>query len=93
MLISVMIGNSDNKLTQQEWASFVDDVNRLLASWESARHFFGGAETYAKWQNVCWVCELGSPDSVDALLSVLSGVRRKYKQDSACVLLGEAKFV
>ena len=42
MYLVVSIGNTDNKLTQQEWSRFVHSVGELLQSYETHRHFFGG---------------------------------------------------
>ena len=92
MLISVGAGNSDNKLTQQEWALFVAEVGGILAVHERQRHFFGGSETYAPWQNVCWVCEIDE-DKLDLLRGQLRESRLSYRQDSVCLLVGQAEFV
>lgn len=91
MLISVMAGNSDNKLTQQEWANFVNELSNLLSGWQVERHFFGGSPTWTSWQNVCFVIEIYELDQ--ALLDGLTGIREKYRQDSVCVLTGEPMFI
>lgn len=92
MLISVQAGNSDNKLTQQEWAEFVAELGGILAVHETDRHFFGGSETYRPWQNVCWVCEV-EPEKLISLKSQLWQSRRRYRQTSVCILVGKAEFV
>lgn len=92
MLISVQAGNSDNKLTQQEWADFVRQLDAILDAYETARHFFGGSETYAKWQNVCWVCKI-DPEDLESLKRQLWQSRRDYRQTSVCLLVGKAEFV
>lgn len=91
MLISVMAGNSDNKLTQQEWSNFVNELSNFLSGWQVARHFFGGSPTWTAWQNVCFVIEINSLDQ--ALLDGLTRIRETYRQDSVCVLAGEPLFV
>ena len=91
MLISVQAGNSDNKLTQREWSNFVTELTNILCRYQTAQHFFGGAPTWAPWQNVCFVCEVDSVS--DELLSDLKACREKYKQDSVCLLAGNAQFV
>lgn len=91
MLISVMAGNSDNKLTQKEWSNFVGELSNFLSGWQVARHFSGGSEVYAPWQNMCFVIEVNSVEQV--MLDGLKGIREKYRQDSVCVLFGEAQFV
>lgn len=90
MLVSVMAGNSDNKLTQREWSNFVNELSNLLAGHQTARHFFGGSPTWTPWQNVCFVCEVVE---IEPLIEPLKACREKYQQDSVCVLAGEARFV
>lgn len=92
MLISVQAGNSDNKLTQWQWSYFVRQLNDILAAYQTARHFFGGSETYAKWQNVCWVCEVKA-EEIESLKQALRDCRESYQQDSVCLLVGQAEFV
>ena len=92
MLISVQAGNSDNKLTQQEWSDFVRQLDAILDAHETARHFFGGSETYAKWQNVCFVCEVKA-EELESLKESLKDCREFYHQDSVCLLVGKAEFV
>jgi hypothetical protein len=92
MLVNVQIGNSDDKLTQREWAAYVSDVDGIMQYFEHARHFFGGSTTYARWQNVCWVCYVHE-DHIEVLKQSLRECREKHRQDSVCVLVGEELFV
>lgn len=92
MLISVQAGNSDNKLTQQDWAAFVRSLDRILVAYERDRHFFGGPPTHAPWQNVCWVCDIDELRLV-GLLRDLKFCREQHQQDSVCVLAGAPVFV
>ncbi len=92
MLISIQAGNSDNKLTQMEWSEFVDHLDTVLNAYETARHFFGGSVTWAKWQNVCWVFEIPS-GHYDDLVTDIRQIREQYRQDSVCMLAGDAEFI
>lgn len=92
MLVSIQAGNSDNKLTQQEWAAFVAEISGILATHETARHFFGGSETYAPWQNACWVFEM-HPSKLLSLKNQLRQSRVSYRQESICILVGKPDFV
>lgn len=92
MLISVQAGNSDNKLTQQQWSEFVSELGGILAVHERVRHFFGGSETYAPWQNVCWICEIDA-GKIESLKGQLRESRLSYRQDSVCLLVGQPVFV
>lgn len=92
LLISIQAGNTDNKLTQHEWAKFVRRMSEVLGCYELARHFFGGPETYAPWQNVCWVCEI-APSRLDELKLALTDVRQFYQQDAICLITGQAEML
>jgi hypothetical protein len=92
MIVCIQAGNTDNKLTQQEWASFVEHINATLAIHQQGRYFFGGSETYAPWQNVCFVCEV-DPTCLNALKTDLAQVRASYKQDSIAMLSGKTEFI
>lgn len=91
MYVTVSIGNSDDKLTQKEWNRFVEDMIEAVAK-AGKVHFFGGASTFAPWQNVAWIAEV-QPKDVDALLDEINRIRQRYNQDSAFVMVGEGMFV
>lgn len=93
MLVSIQAGNSDNKLTQQQWARFVATLNKAVADHEQARHFFGGSITWAEWQNVCWVFEVELYEDLDYLRKQLTAIRKTFDQDSVCLLVGSAEFI
>lgn len=92
MLVAIMAGNSDDKLSQKEWSDFVQNLDQIAKAYQNARHFFGGSPTHAKWQNVCFVIEIAS-GQYDHLVSDLKQTRGFYLQDSVCVLAGDAEFV
>lgn len=56
--VYVTIGNSDNKLSQQEWSAFCEETDKLLRKWASDVH----AECYslppAPYQNAIWSFEI-----------------------------------
>ena len=90
--ILVTIGNTDNKLTQHEWAKFVRAMGEMLQCYETARHFFGGSATYDSWQNVSWLCMVNDAQ----LTEIKANIRNLcdlYQQDSAFVLAGMGEFV
>jgi hypothetical protein len=90
MYIAVSIGNTDDRLTQQEWNKFVEEVIDVLGDVGKV-HFFGGASTWAPWQNVAWIVELR--EAPIAVMSRISDIREKYGQDSAFVLFGDGQFI
>ena len=90
--IVVCIGNTDNKLTQQEWADFVSRVGDELKKYEVARHFFGGSSAWEKWQNVLWLCVISSED-MDRLIAKLTHIRKDYHQAAIFFLSGDGILV
>ncbi len=89
--VTVQIGNSDNKLTQQLWSIFVNKINDLIKS-KTRVHFFGGSDSFAPWQNACWVVELDEEDR-ENLFSNLSMIRREFGQDAIAVTTGQTIMI
>lgn len=93
MHIVITAGNTDNKLTQQEWHAFTQEITEVVQEYGQV-HFSGGPPTDAAWQNVCWVAERGG-DKLDVILktakmiSDVIDIRTRYKQDSVWILTGE----
>ena len=92
--MTVQIGNTDDKLTQVEWSKFVMEVDDLLLpdnyKGTLVRHFFGASPNYMFWQNACWVVVTSETEYV---MNQLTSIRKKYKQDSVAVTIGETIFV
>lgn len=90
--ITIQIGNSDDKLTQREWAKYVSTVHDLITESCLTVHFFGGSENYAEWINVCWVLA-GSKSRIEYLRLNLPGIKKNFQQDSIAWTEGETKFI
>ena len=88
--VTIQIGNSDDKLSQQSWADYVSDVHRFL--YGQTIHFSGGSESDKPWQNYCWVIECD-----DFYVSIMEGglnkLRTFHKQDSIAFTVGDTKFI
>lgn len=92
--ITIQIGNSDDKLTQREWANFVDAVARIIAGYEPhiSTHFYATSPNDMPWQNACWV--IGCPDELHlAVIELVKQTRTLFRQDSVAVTIGETQFV
>lgn len=86
----ITIGNSDNKLTQAQWAEYVKLVYRAVSeavAGGAAVHFDGYSLSSSPWQNAAWA--LGLPDepraharTVARLRSELGELAGAYNQDS-----------
>jgi hypothetical protein len=90
--VSVQIGNSDNKLTQEEWSKFCECTDRTIRAWCDGVHFSGGSRWDAAWQNACWVAAVDDL-KIPCLQDDLTKVRKRYRQDSVAVLIGETAFI
>lgn len=73
-------GNSDDKLTQGQWASYYSEVFRVVDEFAEI-HFSGIPAGTAPWQNACLVCAVGEMSLVD-LREQLQVIRKRYRQDS-----------
>lgn len=92
MYVVISIGNTDDKLSQREWSDYVADMWTLLEKEGANVHFFGGRSNWEQWQNVAWIVEVHSMD-IDGLMLKIESSRKKYRQDSAFVMVGEGLFV
>lgn len=74
------IGNSDDKLSQNEWAEYLRMFGVLMKQSSSQIHGDWFSDPRAPYQNACMAIET---DDVDTLRSALAGLRKAYRQDSA----------
>lgn len=79
--VYISIGNSDDKLTQAEWAAFYRDANLLVREYAEGVHGQWVSEPASAWQNACWCIEIdrGLVSNLKQRLGELAG---KYRQDS-----------
>lgn len=89
--IVVQIGNTDNKLSQEYWSCFCDDINTYVKHYGHI-HFYGGSRFDAPWQNACWVAEIDE-DEIEELKLNITNVRERYNQDSVAVMVGGVEFI
>ena len=91
--VYIGIGNSDNKLTQQEWANFCADVvaclrdvaSQFLGEWYSLPH--------EQWQNAEYAAVVPA-DRMAYMRSILAAYRERYRQDSiALAVVSETEFI
>lgn len=92
MTVTIQIGNSDDKLTQKEWAAFVMEVQDVVQRFAVHVHFSGSSSTVAPWQNCCWILDVSEPEA-ESLRCRLVGIRRAFRQDSVAWTVGETQFI
>ena len=94
--ITVQIGNSDNKLSQREWASFCNAIHRAVVYYTfdivDGIHFSAPSVGWADWQNSAWVFECEDLE-VEDLKTRLSIIRKEYKQDSIAFTPGKTELI
>lgn len=90
--VTVQIGNSDDKLTQEEWSRFVQCVQIAIKTYGSQMHFRGGAAADAPWQNYAWVFAI-LPHRLRALRTELTNIGIKFRQESVALTIGKTEFI
>lgn len=93
MTVTIQIGNTDNKLTQQEWGMFVERVDCEIRQPNTTVHFMGGPSNWEPWQNVAWVIEIYGDARYLELLAALRMARAFFRQDSIAWTEGRTAFV
>ncbi len=90
--VTILIGNSDDKLTQKQWSDFWSRVDAMIGSVAEDVHFKGASYGAAQWQNACWVIVINE-EEFRWLTRELKAVRTAFQQDSVAIVVGETKFV
>ena len=92
ILVCIQIGNSDNKLTQEDWKNYCDTVQLFIEVWGNKVHFAAPSVGWQNWQNACWVVEC-KQSFVDKLKENLVTVRKLLRQESLVWLEGTPEFI
>jgi hypothetical protein len=90
--VYVTIGNSDNKLTQEEWAFFCAEVyqrvstlsTKILGAWYSLPHL--------AHQNACWGMHLEEP-MYEKLRLDLARCCRNWNQDAIAFATAQVELI
>lgn len=90
-IITVGIGNSDNKLTQKEWSMFVSEISCAIHIFAKEIHFRGGSSSIEEWQNYAWVFVINN--KIEILKNRITAIREFYRQDSVAWTEGETVFI
>lgn len=97
MIVYVSIGNSDDKLTQQEWSEFVSAVEDMLYDAPDLpvmrRHGAWVSRSDAPWQNACWCVEFAAEADALAVRRELRRCAADYRQDSIAWAVAETEFL
>ncbi len=90
--ITIQIGNTDNKLSQQQWSEFHHNADIVIRNYATEVHFFGGSENWKPWQNLCWVVT-AAEDWIGPFKIAMATLARHYGQDSIAYTEGETLFL
>ena len=90
--VTIQIGNSDDKLTQKEWAELVFDARVQIHQLAGQVHFEGAPPNWKAWQNVAWVIVIEEPN-LSVLKEELLCLKLRCRQESIAWTEGETQFV
>ena len=90
--VYISIGNSDDKLTQNEWCAFVEDVRQALRNLALAQHAEWFSASDSPWQNACWCVEVREV-MVRDLRNRLATIAKAYYQESIAWAVAEPEFI
>ncbi len=89
--VTIQIGNSDDKLSQELWCDFITDTADEIKDIVTL-HFSGGSEPRVPWQNYTFVGVIEEGRMAE-LKSILGELCRFFNQDSIALSVGETIFV
>jgi hypothetical protein len=90
MIVYVSIGNSDGKLTPNQWARFWHETNEWLTDYKI--HGQWHSLPTMVWVNACWCVEVPAGQAED-LKHGLEALAKKYNQDSIAWAVAETEFL
>lgn len=95
MTVTIIIGNTDDKLGQNEWAEFIKECDRIIQARAVRVWYHGFSAGDAPWQNTAWVIGFASdnPDAKDVLQVRLRALREHFGQDSIAWIEGETTHI
>lgn len=88
----VLIGNTDNKLTQQEWSYFANDVRTLIWVFEQNTHFIGSSDPFSAYQSGCFVFEM-QEERLEEFKHRLILFKQRYKQNFIALIVGNTQLI
>lgn len=90
--VYVSIGNSDDKLTQKEWAEFCDDLVGVLDDFAERIYGQWYSLPNAPYQNMVASIEVVD-DLLDTLRHDLAPLAAEYRQDEIALMPGVTEFI
>jgi len=83
VIVYISIGNSDDKLSQNEWSLFYASTDHVIRRGAHQVHGAWTSDPTSPWQNACWCIEtMPDPASVEHLKRRLAETAGAFRQDS-----------
>jgi hypothetical protein len=90
--VSVLIGNSDDGLTQALWSAFFNRIENAIHKYATEVHFTGGSASWSVYQNACFV--FVCPDHRTGYLKAeISVEAKRFNQSSIAWVEGTTEFI
>jgi hypothetical protein len=95
--VYISIGNSDDKLSQVEWAAYAGAVRGLIRRVESVYsgriHGDWTSLPFSPYQNACWCIEIPDEATAETIRRTLANYAGMYRQDSIAWAVAETEFI
>lgn len=96
--VHVAIGNSDDRLTQADWAAFYQQTDlaiRHIVEDGSERRLYGAwvSPSTEPFQNACWAFERPDAERAQLLRDILTTIAGEFRQDSVAWTEGVPEFL
>ena len=91
--VTIILGNSDNKLTQQDWANYVKEIQQyIIEKFALKVEFFGGSPSWLEWQNAATVFRIDE-EEIPQTIAFCKECRKRYHQESIAWIVGDTEFI
>lgn len=91
--VHAAIGNSDDKLSQQDWSEYVHEFQQAMQSLTREVYGVWFSAPDSVYQNCCIAAGVTTPDMTAALRDALVKLRHKYGQESIAMNISSTEFV
>jgi hypothetical protein len=92
--LTIAIGNSDDGLSQKEWAAFWRATHDTVLAHAARVYGTFLSASHAPYQNACWLIETASdPPLSPRFREALASLARDFRQESIAVAVGSTTLV
>jgi hypothetical protein len=94
MIVYLSIGNSDDKLTQKEWAQYNVAILARIKPLATVVHGEWQSAGWSAYQNACWCLEFpDDPAVLTEVREVLAEIRDDFRQESIAFAIAQTEFI